>query len=239
MKRPYTGRFDPAKVKAILDAASPIPASRFRYRDGAKVRTCARADAVIHRLEWIAAAGGLTKNDLAPSTLAKNLHAIAAAAGELAKLLPYNAERGQLPPQLQNALWAMADDEGEPDPDSRLQEIIEGIIQLRTWSETAEKITRQAVGAGGNDVVARSGMEQDDSDPINEAIAGILEIWSKILERPVKSPPYSSCSEEAYGALIDFTLACLQALELGDGLGPGAVRGRIRRMMKARTQRIS
>jgi hypothetical protein len=143
----YPHRFKPDLIEAVLKAAAPIPASRFRWKDPRtkKIRTCLRSDAVIHRLELIAASAELRKSDLSPSVLRNQLRAITAAADKLAKIL--RKSLGDKPvPQIQHALWAVAEDDGAADPDHRLQEILDGAEQIRGWSRSAEEIARKRIG---------------------------------------------------------------------------------------------
>ncbi len=250
----YTGRFEIDAVKAVLDAAGQISAEPFVWTgpEGQQL-SCSRSEAIIRRLESLDFDLTAAANDLSPSALEKKLHAIAAATSTLSDLLLHHAsdDSASLPAQVENALWAMAAEDGEPDPDSRLREIIDAITQLRRWSQKGERRAR------GRPELKE---EKDDhsshirlykrqkscmdastvNDPIDRAIVAVLSIWADILRREIKTPPVRNVRHDdygiAYGDLVNFTLACIRLLNLDPDrrLGEDAIRGRIRRKIEAR-----
>lgn len=235
MKRPYIGQFDAAKVNAVLKAAEPIPTSRIRWKDPAteNIHTVSRSEAVIRHLDWISTSAALSKNELPPSDLAKKLHAITGAAEQLAKLLRNLDDL----PQIQHALWAVATDNGEGDPDYRLQEILEGVAQLTQWCKSAGGIARGRVGRvppkldEPADVLMAAGMEQEPLSQMNEVLVGTHKIWTEILKRQVRTS-YSPLSGEGGGPLIRFQLACLDALGMPNCLTSNALRQRNRALLR-------
>lgn len=245
----YAGRFPPDLVKAVIEAAAPLPAGQCTITVDQKRVRCSRATAIIRRLEQIDFFNRSLGNDLPASALAKRLHAIAAAGTELLKLLPDNPDNCEgLPAQVQNALWTMADGDGEPAPDSRLCDIIEAIKQLRRWSQKAEQLADARIKRDVDDegqaahilswVKHRNqlaGMEVNIGSVTENSMVGILSIWENILNRPINSGKVHNRGHEnqgvAYGKILDFSLACLRLLGLDQGYDTDAIRARIRRLI--------
>ncbi|MFO0995304.1 MAG: hypothetical protein U1F33_01375 [Alphaproteobacteria bacterium] len=221
------------------------------------------AEVIVRHLEWLdtwAQLGLQHSNDLPPSALAKRLGSISSAANSLLDALGASpdGEPNRMPRQVFNALLGFAESDAErlggfpnhplvhirargveyPDYQgaNQLFDNIAGITQIRNWSTRARDAARQQVGSNKIEVdtVNVLGMEPLIYDPVNDAIGGILNIWTTVLGREVKT----AVGEDgiAYGKLIQFTLACLAVLNLtrgrdGKPFGEDAVRARIRRLV--------
>ena len=74
-------------------------------------------------------------------------------------------------------------------------------------------------------------MEQEPDSRENDALIGILQIWTEILERSVTTS-FSGARGEAGGPLIRFEIACLKALGMGGHLTPNALRERTRMLLQ-------
>ena len=242
----YPYRLKPDLIEAVLTAAQPIPAGRVRFKHPRtnKIRTCSRSEAVINWLEWISESVEFSQNDLSPSALTKKLHAIAVAAEALARLLRESLDDTPAP-QVQHALWAAATEEAEDDPDDRLHQILVRVEQLGGWCKTAEGIARGRIGLAPPkpdqpaDRLMLSGMEQEPDSRENDALVGILQIWTEILGRSVTTA-YFGARGAAGGPLIRFEMACLKALGVGEYLTPDALRERnrtLRRLQRSRLQK--
>jgi hypothetical protein len=84
-----------------------------------------------------------------------------------------------------------------------------------------------------------SGMEQEPDSRENDALVGILQIWTEILGRSVTTA-YFGARGAAGGPLIRFEMACLKALGVGEYLTPDALRERnrtLRRLQRSRLQK--
>jgi hypothetical protein len=250
-------------VFAAANAEQPIPETFIGWRDsdsGAE-HEISLHEAMVRRLEWIDAWVEITKQqneELSPSALAKKFHAIASAAGSLLDALQVgDGSLEAMPRQIRSGLTALAEEHGRRNGgfpnhplihwntrevqfddyqgDAEIRDNVQGVREILKWAKEAEAIVRERVE--NPESVARAeliGVERLDADPINDAIEGILRIWTEILGREIKTRVSVKSADEgqAYGPLIDFCLACLKLLHLDkpNCLGTDAVRARIVRM---------
>lgn len=216
------------------------------------------SEAVVRRLGWLDAWAqiGLHENaKLSPSALAKKFNAIASAAHTLIEALGAEAGFGSMPGQVRSALRATAERHAEQmggfrnhppawfncadgkradyREEEQLADNIEAVRQLHSWARQAEQVARGQVSEPErvSDLAANLGIEKRPDEPINDAIAGILGIWSDILGRKIKTSTTSS-EGKASGPLIRFAIACLALLRLSGDLTPDAIRARIERARK-------
>ena len=71
----------------------------------------------------------------------------------------------------------------------------------------------------------------------NDALVGILQIWTEILGRSVTTA-YFGARGAAGGPLIRFEMACLKALGVGEYLTPDALRERNRTLRGLQRSRL-
>jgi hypothetical protein len=271
MEIPYLGRFPSEKITPVIEAAAPIPPGTIQGLDGV---TGCRAEAIVRRLEWLDTSIKMDQQhegDRSPSGLKKKFHAIAAAANKLLEALEVNenADPAAMSRQVYNALRWYADQEAELiggfsnhppirqpaddgasvefNGDRQLEDNVEGVRQVRDWARQAEKLARSRVErpediGPGFEVI---GMEPWTENLVNDALAGILDIWTQVLGREIHTAVHKAGDNEgeAYGQLIQFALASLRALGIVEGrdgkeLGTEAVRARIQRIEAARRKRF-
>lgn len=120
---------------------------------------------------------------------------------------------------------------------SQLRDCIGTVGHIRVLAERAEAAIQKTMEdlPGYNSEIA--GVCSPVPDLVTFALDVILETWIKI---PNREPRMNVHPERgiAYGCLISFVQACLTALNLTEGrvgvpIGSDAVRGRVRRRLKA------
>jgi len=261
----YTGKFEAEHVRRVLDAAKPIPTDDIEiddYETGEKLRV-PRAVALIKRLESIDVLTQINLqhlHDLSPSDLEKRFHAIAAAANELLVALGggRDTEIGDMPRQIRDGLRREAERDGERrngfehhpprtfsidgeefrdyQGDSQLRDNIAAVRQLRAWAMNLERAAAAQKGKKNDDL--EEWLNPWTGEPLSDALAGILRIWTDVLGREVRTSV--TMNGRATGPLLRFVEACLAALNLrsqGDGPSTNALRARILRMYAADFQK--